>query len=81
MRNAVFVVENAGWHFSSVGGIQANIIKLASNVHGAEYPNITEKILETWMEITPCIPIDSLFPQCIIDNLETYIQNELVKED
>ncbi|MGB7978228.1 MAG: hypothetical protein WCF19_03595 [Chlamydiales bacterium] len=81
IRNSVFTLKNMGWHFSSVGSIQMNLIKLTSNVHGAEYPNITARDIELAMENTPCIPIDSSFPQYVIDHWDVYIQRGLIKEN
>ncbi len=81
MRNNLPVVANAGWHFSSMGGVKANQLKLESNVHGAERPIPTQQQLELTILETPCIPVDSLFPQCVIDHLDWYIQNGWVRTD
>lgn len=81
VRNSSFTVQNSGWHFSSTGGVQATLVKYASNVHGAEYPNITGESILSSIKVTPCIPVDSLFPQCVIDHLDTYIKNGLINEN
>lgn len=80
-RNSVFAIQNVGWHFSSVGGIKANITKIDCNVHGAEIPPTTEANIAASMEATPCIPLDPTFPQYVIDRHNTYIQKGMIKEE
>lgn len=78
------IVKNGGWHFSSLGGAEAVIKKLRSFAH-QEF-NSQELTVEQIEELIssgkgPFIkqihfakPIDSSFPQPVIDNPEKYSQ-------
>lgn len=61
----VTIVPEAGWHFSSMGGVDAFQTKLASVVHGqtVDTSNI-EKLYRQELEGTALIPLDDL-PDCV----------------
>lgn len=78
LRNQVFHVPNAGWHFSSAGGVDVTIVKNLGCVHGGE---TNRQKLEATRAVVDCIPIDSEFPQYVIDHREEYISKGLIKEE
>ncbi len=67
-------LPDAGWHFTSIGGVARQILKLESYSH-AEFdtPELkqAEKILQTFRS-HQYVEIDSSFPKWIVDNRSQY---------
>ncbi|MBS0648590.1 MAG: hypothetical protein JSS10_05115 [Verrucomicrobia bacterium] len=66
----IAVIPNAGWHFTSMGGIDRTVLKLESFSHAEydtpEYKN-KQRILEEIRQF-PLRPIDATFPQFVQEN-------------
>jgi beta-1,4-mannosyl-glycoprotein beta-1,4-N-acetylglucosaminyltransferase len=89
MRN-IYGVENGGWHFSFLGGVQMIIRKLEAFAH-AEYnkeqykdPKKIEEALDEGRDIFgrdfkyTFVPLDNTFPAYILSNKEKY--KNLIRE-
>lgn len=66
----IAVIPNAGWHFTSMGGIDRTILKIESFSHAEhdtqEYKN-KQRILEEIRQY-PLQPIDATFPKFVQEN-------------
>jgi len=61
----VTIVQDAGWHFSSMGGLEAFQTKLESVVHGQTVDTSDiERLYRQELEGTALIPLDDL-PECV----------------
>ncbi|MEP3280618.1 MAG: hypothetical protein ABJN26_10845 [Stappiaceae bacterium] len=65
----VDIVPNGGWHFSSMGGLEAFESKLDSVVHGrtVDYSDI-QKLYERELTGTSIVPVEQL-PECVTEGL------------
>ena len=68
--NRPFKIENAGWHFSSMGGIDAIVSKLSA--YAASHLDTPENkdwaLLRKDINTMPLVPIDETFPRLIYEN-------------
>ena len=72
--NKIIRVDNAGWHFSSVGGISRYITKLESFSHKKlDTPEIDKaKHFSDTIAPLPIVEIDTSFPRYIYDNRKLF---------
>ncbi len=73
-------IENAGWHFSSMGGHESVIEKLAAFSHSElDTPENRDKQLrEKEIELLPLVEIDQTFPHIIYENQQEYINKGFI---
>ncbi len=71
-----FVVNDAGWHFTYMGGHERVATKISAFSHveidtaaNKDYKNIDDKAIKV-----PLVPIDQSFPQSIYANQQKYIE-------
>ena len=64
------VIPNAGWHFTSMGGVDRTVLKIESFSHAEhdtpEFKN-KQRILEEFRS-RPLRPIDETFPKYVQEN-------------
>ncbi|MFS8563822.1 MAG: hypothetical protein LVR00_05710 [Rhabdochlamydiaceae bacterium] len=68
-------IPDAGWHFTSIGGLKVQIEKLEAFSHQeSDLPeNKTQKAMDTYMEAyCRIVPLDDTFPAYIRDNQKYY---------
>jgi hypothetical protein len=64
-----YLVENVGWHFSYMGGIEQMLKKLAAFSHAEiDNPEHRQFFISQFQAQTPCEPIDSSFPVYVVEN-------------
>ena len=67
-------IENCGWHFTSIGGLEQHRLKTESYSHAErnheEYKS--QQFVESWIEQFRIVQIDDSFPQYMRDHLEQY---------
>jgi len=72
--NRPFKIVNAGWHFTSMGGIDAIVSKLSA--YAASHLDTPEnrdwELLKKEINEMPLVPIDETFPRHIYENQEYY---------
>lgn len=85
--NPPFVIENAGWHFCNLGGIDRFIEKLDAWSHTPQNtPSITpewrtQAFIDNSIKYScEIVPIDETFPSFILDNYETLLQKGFIYE-
>ena len=74
MRNKIEYLDNGGWHFTSIGSVDNQILKFQSYSHvGYDIPknNTREKIIEK-MHTYPIVEIDETFPKYLRENTEKF---------
>lgn len=75
-----YVVNNAGWHFTSMGGHSRFVTKLAAFSHAEcdtpanrDANNLYNKIIAL-----PLVPIDNSYPLTIVNNKQKYISEDFI---
>jgi beta-1,4-mannosyl-glycoprotein beta-1,4-N-acetylglucosaminyltransferase len=67
-------IENCGWHFTSIGGLEQHRLKTESYSHAErnheEYKS--QKFVESWIQKFTIAEIDDTFPQYMRDHLDQY---------
>lgn len=73
-RRSLHLIENTGWHFSSMGGVSRVIFKFANFAHEEvdtkEFNNPSN--IKNHINEYPVIPIDSSFPDYILKHQKHY---------
>ncbi len=82
-RHRCPVLEDAGWHFSSMGDYNQYVTKLESFSHSEEdIPQFkTVEYYETAKKSFQWVPIDESYPQCIQDNRDFYREKGLIEDN
>ncbi len=78
--NRPFVVKNAGWHFSYMGGYNNVVNKLAAFSHQEwDIPENRERNnMRKEIESLPLVVIDESFPRIIYENRQEYIDKGFI---
>lgn len=79
--NSPYIINDAGWHLTYMGGYERVLQKLASFSH-AEYDTPYHrdlKTIEQKIAAMVVVQIDETFPQLIYDNQEYYKKNNFIK--
>lgn len=69
-------IDNAGWHFTYMGGYERVVKKMTSWAHAeCDTPeNKDRKNIEKKIASFPLVPIDETYPEYVYNNLEKYIK-------
>ena len=68
-RTAAAPVINAGWHFSSLGGIETYKEKIENYSHGYDSPQVPYDPWRAFVNTQPLVPIDQTFPRFVVENI------------
>lgn len=79
-RRIPCVVNDAGWHFTSMGGHGRVVSKLAAFSHAeCDTPaNRDAKNLYYKIQALPLVPIDASYPNIIVNNIQKYINEDFI---
>ncbi len=80
MRNRALMINNAGWHFSYMGGFEYVVNKLgaicAANIDTPE--NRDRENIQKKIDALKLVPIDESFPHVIFENQQEYIDKGFI---
>jgi beta-1,4-mannosyl-glycoprotein beta-1,4-N-acetylglucosaminyltransferase len=67
-------LEDCGWHFTSIGGLQKHRLKTESYSHSElNHENYkSQSFVESWIRKFTIVEIDETFPQYLRNNLDQY---------
>lgn len=80
-KNRGFLVEDAGWHFKHIGGLQRVLTKIAASTYAnaIEMEKADPEYLTQEMENGSIEEIDFTFPKCIQENEERFREIGLIR--
>lgn len=75
-----YVVNDAGWHFTYMGGHSRVVTKLAAFSHAeCDTPaNRDAKNLYNKIQALPLVPIDGSYPMTIVNNIQKYVKEDFI---